>query len=121
MPHTSASLLPAARSPKLLRRQMISSNRFLGVHQFMLGALLSPAVVWGMEAFLDQPWQWWWALPAIAAGWGVVELLFVPRRLAIHRLAVKESRDEVTSLALKHGVALQEIRLTDKEGEGEPG
>ncbi|WP_192036964.1 hypothetical protein [Halomonas sp. YLGW01] len=44
----------------------------------------------------------------------------MPRRLAIHRLAVKESRDEVTYLALKHGVALQEIRLTDKEVEGKP-
>ncbi|RAR57390.1 hypothetical protein BCL93_11567 [Onishia taeanensis] len=120
MPEMNLSSLPAARSPKLLQRQMISSNRFLGIHQFMLGALLSPAAVWGMEAVLERSWQWWWVLPAIGAAWGLVELLFLPRRLAIHRLAVKESRDEVAFLALKHHVALQEIRLTDRESNGEP-
>ncbi|WP_168014505.1 hypothetical protein [Halomonas salinarum] len=99
---------------------MISSNRFLGLHQIFLGILLSPAAVWGMEAMLRDTWQWWWALPAILVSWGVVELLYLPRRLAIHRLAEKESRDEVTYLALKHGVSLQEIRLTDRESNGEP-
>ncbi|MFD2190043.1 hypothetical protein [Pistricoccus aurantiacus] len=106
--------LPVARSPKRFKLQMLQANRFLGLHQAWLGLLLSPGLFMLSKVF-NEDWQWWWMLPAFLAAWGIVELLFLPRRLVIHRLAVEESRAEVIRLAWQHGVSLRDIKLVDHE------
>ncbi|MDN3554910.1 hypothetical protein [Halomonas maura] len=107
---------PVARSPRLLRQQMLRDNRFFGLHQIWFAVLLTPASLYLMRLFSPLPWQWL-VVPGFLVAWLVVELLFLRRRLAIRRLAVKQSHDEIVREALRHGVALQEVRVIDRERE----
>jgi hypothetical protein len=101
--------LPVARSSKELRREMLIANRFLGKHQAWWGLVLTPVVLYAFELLSANNWSWWWPFSAFMLAWGGVELCFLPRRLAIQRLAAMESRAEVARLAWIHGVALRDV------------
>ncbi|XKE47197.1 hypothetical protein LG302_08730 [Halomonas organivorans] len=104
---------PVARSVRLVRRQMLRDNRFFGLHQLWYGLLLTPAASYFLALVFD-PTGWWLAGVGFLVAWALVELAFLPRRLVIHRLAAKESQDEVVREALRHGVSLQEVRVVDR-------
>ncbi|WP_104201892.1 hypothetical protein [Billgrantia saliphila] len=101
--------LPVARSSKELRKEMLHANRFLGKHQAWWGLVLTPVVLCLFESLTVGGWRWWWPFTAFVLAWGGVELCFLPRRLAIQRLAAMESRAEVVRLAWIHGVALRDV------------
>ncbi|UYG06090.1 hypothetical protein [Halomonas sp. M4R1S46] len=115
----NANATPIARSPRLLRQQMLRDNRFLGLHQIWFAVLLTPGSLYLLRLFSPLEWEWL-VVPGFLIAWLLVELLFLPRRLAIRRLAVKQSYDEVVREALHHGVALQEVRVIDR-AEGSTG
>lgn len=111
-------LMPAdaplvASSPRRHRRELLTANRFLGLHQALHGLWVS-ALVLGILNLIDavSP-AWWWWLPAYPLSWAVVELLFLPRRQAIALIAEQASRGEVASVALKHGVMLRDVQVVD--------
>lgn len=106
--------LPVARTSKELRREMLRTNRFLGRHQAWWGLMLSPVALYLFALLNDDGWSWWWPMPAFLLAWGSVELCFLPRRLAIHRLAAMESRAEVVRLAWLHGVALRDVMAREQ-------
>ncbi|NIC04391.1 hypothetical protein [Billgrantia bachuensis] len=101
--------LPVARTSKELRREMLRANRFLGRHQAWWGLVLTPVVLFVFALLTVGGWNWWWPFAAFIVAWGTVELCFLPRRLAIQRLAAIESRAEVVRLAWLHGVALRDV------------
>ncbi|MGQ4880221.1 hypothetical protein ACOJCM_16775 [Billgrantia sp. LNSP4103-1] len=101
--------LPVARSSKELRREMLRINRFLGRHQAWWGMVLTPVVLLAFTLLSVKGWEWWWPFTAFMLAWAGVELCFLPRRLAIKRLAAMESRAEVVRLAWLHGVALRDV------------
>ena len=111
---TATMHLPAARSPRLFKLQMLNANRFLGLHQAWLGLLLTPGLFMLSNNF-SETWHWWGVFPAFLLSWGIIEILFLPRRLVIRRLAEEESRAEVIRLAWQHGVSLRDIKLVDHE------
>ncbi|PMR68323.1 hypothetical protein [Halomonas heilongjiangensis] len=101
-----------ASSPRRHRRELLTANRFLGLHQALHGLWVS-ALVLGILNLIDVSPAWWWWLPAYPLSWAVVELLFLPRRQAIALIAEQASRGEVASVALKHGVMLRDVRVVD--------
>ena len=109
----TSSCPTVARSPRRLRRELLASNRFFGLHQMLLAAALSPLMMGGVAHVMEQPWQVWWAMPAFFAAWGAVELCFLPRRLAIHRLAQLESDAEIRRVAIRTGVAMKAVTVLD--------
>ncbi|MCK2182978.1 hypothetical protein [Halomonas getboli] len=106
---------PVARSARLIRRQMLRHNRFLGLHQLWFGLLLMPVITYGLALTFD-PTGWWLVVPGFLASMLLVELAFLPRRVVIHRLSAKESHEERVREALRHGVSLQEVQVVDREG-----
>lgn len=101
--------IPAARTEKDIRREMLDTNRFMGKHQAWWGLVLTPVALFLFELMDAGAWSWWLPLVAYLMAWGSVELCFLPRRLAIIRLAAMESRAEVVRLAWLHGVALRDV------------
>ena len=67
----------------------------------------------GIAQLVAQPWQAWWAIPTFFVAWGAVELCFLPRRLAIHRLAQLESDAEIRRVAIRTGVAMKAVTVLD--------
>lgn len=105
---------PVAKSPRVLRREMLRANRFLGLHQAWWGLILAPILVL-LAYLIVGDWQWWWVLSGYLAGWAAVEFCFLPRRVVIHRLAIEESRAAVVREAWKHGVALRDVKIMGRE------
>ncbi|PSJ23324.1 hypothetical protein CVH10_00205 [Halomonas sp. ND22Bw] len=105
---------PVARSARLIRRQMLRHNRFFGLHQLWFGLLLTSVMTYGLALFFD-PTGWWLLGVGLLGALVLVELMFLPRRVVIHRLSAKESYDERVREALRHGVSLQEVKVVDRE------
>lgn len=103
-----------ARSPRWHRQELLAANRFLRTPYGLLAVVLAlpVLVLWGLWSGFDAiPLLW---LPLVwAVSWLLIELCFLPRRLAIIRVARQESRDEVTREALRHGVSLDEVKVID--------
>ncbi|APX93247.1 hypothetical protein BWR19_10060 [Halomonas sp. 1513] len=105
-----------ARSPRYYRRELLRQNRFLGLPNLAWALSITAAV--GLALFLSgggslDPDAWRWLVAALPLSWALVELLFLPRRLLIHRLARQESRDEVVRVALRHGLNLEQVEVRD--------
>ena len=103
-----------ARSARWHRRQLIAANRFLRFPHWLLAVVLALPVLllWGLWAGFGQL-SMLLPVPVWAGSWLLIELCFLPRRLAINRVARQESRDEVTRAALRHGVSLDEVEVID--------
>ncbi|MBB3142028.1 hypothetical protein [Halomonas organivorans] len=104
---------PVARSARLIRRQLLSDHRFLGLHQLWFALLMTPVISYGLALGFD-PTGWWLAGCGFLVAWALAELVFLPRRVAIYRLASKESNDERCQAARRHGVALHEVQIIDR-------
>ncbi|MFG6179220.1 hypothetical protein ACGTN6_18430 [Halomonas sp. THAF12] len=104
---------PVVRSARLIRRQMLNDHRFFGVHQLWFALLMTPVISYGLALRFD-PTGWWLAGCGFLVAWALAELVFLPRRIAIYRLASKESSDERWQAARHHGVPLHEVRIMDR-------
>lgn len=102
-----------SRSARLIRRQLLEECRFLGLHQLWFALLLMPVISYGLALRFD-PTGWWLALVGLCLAWLVVEALFLPRRLAVWRMAARESRDERCRQARRHGVAVHQVTVVDE-------
>lgn len=115
-PDTSHEPAPTALSVEGYRRELLQHNRPLRLHQGIWGGIAGIASYSATQAFAPEVLP----SPALAmplmcvAGLLIAELLFLPRRIAIYRLAASEHHDEVTREALKAGVGLSEVRIKDK-------
>lgn len=88
---------------------MLRANRFMGFHQLWWGGLLTPVVLYLFRFLETTGWQWWWPSAAFLVAWVCVELCFLPRRLVIHKLAVKESHAEAVRLAWMQDLSIREV------------
>lgn len=110
----NATFSPTAPSVGWYRRELLKSNRILGLPHGVLSALLSLAIAGGAHFGGFYSLSVWWELPlGWALVWWGVELCFLRRRLTIHRMAIDMSRNEVARQAIKHGVGLSDVLVTD--------
>lgn len=98
-----------ARSPRDIRQMMLRANRFMGLHQAWWGLALTPLALYLGDMLTVEDWRWWWPLVAFLLAWAGVELCFLPRRVVIHKLAVKESHAEAVRLALMQDLSIREV------------
>lgn len=99
---------PIGESPRSLRRQLLNDNRFLGLHQVWFGLLLTPASLAMLSQFTPLGWHRL-IVPGVLLAWLCVELLFLPRRLMIHRVARRQDDAAIIREARRHDLHLSAL------------
>lgn len=105
------SELPRPNAPTLeeLRRDLLRGSRFFGLPQWLWGVLLGSLVFFGLQLYGSALPLPAWAL-CVLLSWGLVELVFIPRRLEATKLAQYERRQAIARLAMQHGVGLSQVK-----------
>lgn len=103
-----------ARSERAIRRELLRYNRFLGLHQ-VLWALILTAAAMLVATRLEHDWSPYPLAAAIFLGsYALVELLFLPRRLAIRRVARAENRNQRVRLSMEHKLSISAVKVVDR-------
>jgi len=103
-----------ARSERAIRRELLRYNRFLGLHQVLWAPMLTTATMLATTR-LEHDWSPYPLAAAILlASYALVELLFLPRRLAIRRVARTETRNQRVRLAMKHKLSISAVKVVDR-------
>ncbi|RTR00152.1 hypothetical protein [Halomonas nitroreducens] len=106
---------PLGESPRSLRRQLLNDNRFLGLHQVWFGLLLTPASLALLSQFTLLGWSRL-VVPGFLLAWLLMEVLFLPRRLAIHRVARCRGDAAIAREARRQGLYLPQTGGGDRAG-----